>query len=127
MPFASGDTDDEFSFNFWTASSNTLELNGGFPNYASFNTYSWVVDEWYMLALTYNGTNAYRRSINGGTLSGPSFNGTIPNPLTGTITKVHMGKGIVGNYFNGAIDDVRIYDKVLSIAEIQALYNSALQ
>ena len=27
------------------------------------------------------------------------------------------------NYFNGLIDDVRIYDRALSAEEVQALYN----
>ena len=120
-----GDTDDEFTVGFWTNTYFTVEVNGGYPNYVRWNHAGWTVEQWYMLAITYDGTNVYRSSINGGALNAPnSFGGTVPNPLTGTVSKARVGNGIGANYFGGTIDDLRIYNRALSAAEIQAIYNA---
>ena len=59
--------------------------------------------------------------------------GSAPATLTGTQSTtaedVFIGKGGnlygTGNYFNGLIDDVRIYNKALSAQEIQNIYSAA--
>lgn len=48
--------------------------------------------------------------------------GTDRHPFQGT-APVYIGRWSNGNYFNGRIDDVRIYDRPLTDAEIQALTN----
>ena len=37
------------------------------------------------------------------------------------------GNGVWGEYFNGLIDDVRIYNRALTAAEIQTDMNTAVQ
>ena len=44
-------------------------------------------------------------------------------PATNSSGTVIIGKNNAGNYFNGTIDDVRIYNRSLSADEIKALYN----
>ena len=52
-------------------------------------------------------------------------NGDLGGNSVGHTHNVAFGKGPNGStrFFNGLIDDVRIYDRALSAAEVQALYN----
>ncbi|MFZ3077798.1 MAG: LamG domain-containing protein [Candidatus Aenigmatarchaeota archaeon] len=43
--------------------------------------------------------------------------------VTNASGNVVIGKDVSGNYFNGTIDEVRIYNRTLSAEEIKALYN----
>jgi hypothetical protein len=61
------------------------------------------------------------------------INGTLDTlqydwgPVTGTITgiqKLMLGRGTIGGYWDGLMDDVRIYGRQLSSSEIQDLYNN---
>jgi hypothetical protein len=78
---------------------------------------------WSYVAETWNGTNlnAYINGVN--VYSGQNNNGISPRAVT------HMTIGYCGGisaplYFLGSIDDVRIYNRALSAAEIQAMYNA---
>jgi len=77
---------------------------------------------WYHLAVTYNGANAYLY-INGS--STPSISGA----LTGAIANgaaLRLGDILATSYltqsFAGYLDDFRVYNRVLSAAEILLLY-----
>jgi len=75
-------------------------------------------DTWYYLACTYDGT-ALKFYIDG-TLRNttPMIGGTIPN----SGNDVWLGgNDIWGEYFDGILDETRIYNQALSQAEIQAL------
>ena len=39
------------------------------------------------------------------------------------IGAIRMGENVIDKYFDGIIDDIRIYNKALSEAEITSLYN----
>ena len=79
-----------------------------------------LLDEFYNIVATYNGSNFKIFS-----------NGTLENQIVATslptidVEPLHIG--FDGGYgyakFHGIIDDVRIYDRALSAAEVQALYN----
>ena len=45
-------------------------------------------------------------------------------PAWDTVNDWNIGKGSAGWYFNGALDEVRIYNRALSAQEITSLYNS---
>jgi hypothetical protein len=72
---------------------------------------------WYHCAFTYDGTNS-ALYVNGVacTLTG------VTTPQTGTPSIVRVGSWGSGEYFNGQIDDVRIYNRALTQAEITQVY-----
>jgi hypothetical protein len=55
-----------------------------------------------------------------------SYNACSPSSIllgTGYIGAATFdGSGPVGNFFSGSVDDVRIYNRALSAAEIAAMY-----
>jgi hypothetical protein len=80
---------------------------------------------WYHIVGTYD--------ANGGTNNLKIYiNGTVVNQTTATGTAVGNSANLAiganswctGDYFNGTIDDVRIYNRTLSAQEILAIYNN---
>ena len=54
------------------------------------------------------------------------LDGSLINPhvMSGSNEDLHIGHhGAWNKYFTGLLDEVRIYDRALSAAEVQALYN----
>jgi len=89
-------------------------------DYSSYalHIYGWERDlipvdlEWHHFAATYDGTNAVRYA------DGVSI-GSEPVTLATTST-FRMGKRVdTGGFFPGIVDDVRLYDKALTLEEIQ--------
>ena len=77
---------------------------------------------WHFVAMTFDG--AYVRLYIDGALQG-----TFYGPSLGFLSfeDLYIGeRGNNGNFFNGSIDDVRIYNRALSSSEITALYNGQL-
>jgi hypothetical protein len=73
---------------------------------------------WHHMVYTFNGTNhvLYLDGVQVGTST------TAPN--TGTPSGVYVGQnGFSNRYFPGLIDDVKIYDRALTAAEVAALYD----
>ena len=80
---------------------------------------SFVPDTWYHFAFTYNHTGiaGYK---NGAFISSAGRTGNI----TSTTNPLYIGQSSVGSYFfNGTIDEVMIFNRSLSTAEIQSIYN----
>lgn len=76
---------------------------------------------WYHIVGTWDGTtmNAY----NNGTLSGSLNPGASPD--TGGINAFEIGRNDnFGGYVNATLDDIRIYNRTLSVAEVNALYGT---
>ncbi|MDA3802876.1 MAG: LamG domain-containing protein [Patescibacteria group bacterium] len=76
---------------------------------------------WYHVFLLYDGSGNYKIYLNG------SLDSAWPNLGTsddlGAVRYIGMFTG-GSRYFNGSIDDVRIYNRALSESEIQSLYDS---
>lgn len=85
------------------------------------------LDTWYYIAATYSGS-AVRLYINGA--ENASSTGTV-NSLSQTARDLYIGVNNSANtvaantYFNGIIDEVRIWNRVLSAREINASYNAS--
>jgi prepilin-type N-terminal cleavage/methylation domain-containing protein len=84
------------------------------------------VNTWMFVAVTrviVSGTSTIVFYVNGNSVSGGTI-GSIYQPAIGSLG-VNIGRrSEVMNYFLGLIDDVRIYNRALSAAEISALYNA---
>jgi hypothetical protein len=74
-------------------------------------------NRWYHIVLTYDGT-VVQGHINGVVIHTSHKTGNIgENDLD-----FYIGRYTAGDFLNGTIDDVRIYDRALNEAEVQALY-----
>src|SRR5690606_29832260 len=81
----------------------------------------WTVDTWHHVAMTYDGTTA-RLYADGVEVS----NNTKTYNLV--LSVAHIGKHVNSSgWWSGTIDDVRIYDRALSAAEVAALMNASPQ
>ena len=80
-----------------------------------------VIGQTYHLAATYGG-GAMNLYVNGALVSDTTGLGPIP----ANSTEIHMGRGLSANRFGfrGVIDEVALYDKVLSAQRILAHYNA---
>jgi len=101
------------------------EIHAGFGDgttWRAFSTTTSIItnNAWNHVAATFNGTH-YNIYVDGNEeYSGTgSWTGECPNP-----SYAQLDIGRVDNYFNGTIDDVRVYPRDLSIEEINAIYSS---
>jgi len=81
-----------------------------------------AVDKWYYIVAVYDGTNILlfiNGDINSSTAIGSYF-----IQITNTNLNIGSSSSLI-QYFNGKIDDVRIYNRALSPAEIEATYNAS--
>ena len=97
------------------------------PTHLDFTTYgvadvqsdaiSWTTDQWYHVAVTYDGSNIafYLNGEAKGT-------GSASMNAWDTTNVLSIGKAHGGLYFQGRIDEVIIYNKVLTVSEITTLY-----
>src|SRR5439155_26687862 len=78
------------------------------------------LNTWSHLTSTYDGSNL-KFYVNGSPSQSVPFSGTI-DLSTGTL---QIGASYFGEYFKGFIDEVRIYNRALTDAEIQTIYQQA--
>ncbi|MBI2675376.1 MAG: LamG domain-containing protein [Candidatus Aenigmarchaeota archaeon] len=85
--------------------------------YTGFSNLS--IDKWYHLAATYDGA-AIRTYKNGALLDAQAFAGGY----TPTASSLMLGRASWNNsgYFNGTIDEVRLYNRTLSDSEVMEHY-----
>ena len=129
--FSKGNIGDPENSNFDLDLNPDSSIEGFFENNNGFNMQvnsnaKVALNQWSHIALRYDSsTNNFSIYINGSydTSTTTTYDpGSTTNPL-------HIG-GCVGtgcssaNFFNGTIDDIRIYDYSLSAEQISALYNS---
>jgi hypothetical protein len=81
------------------------------------------LNAWTHLAATYDGTTL-RLYVNGVEALSRAQTGN----MTASTNPLRIGgNGVWNEYFNGLVDDVRIYDRALTAAEIQADMNTPVQ
>ncbi len=74
---------------------------------------------WYYVVATANGTNI---SIYVNGIGNSMASTTLPG-----VSSNNLSIGYLGTYFNGSIDEVRIYNRALSASEIATQYNTSLR
>ncbi|MCU0913100.1 MAG: LamG domain-containing protein [Planctomycetes bacterium] len=80
------------------------------------------VQEWVHAALVYDGAEG-RIYVNG-VLDGQAV---VSGKIAESNNELRIGRGEPAGYFNGSIDDVRIYNRALTVAEIKQLDPPKLQ
>ena len=77
---------------------------------------TWQAGEWLHLAVTYNGTTA-KAYLNGREVGSVAKNWNL------VLSRAHIGRQVndYAEFWNGAVDDVRLYDHALTAAEVKAL------
>lgn len=95
--------------------------NGSGSNIAPSVSVGDISGKWHQVAFTVNRTGNYIFYFDGvfkGQLDASTKNGTIAN---GNLYIGEYGEALLG-YFHGSMDDVRLYNRVLSSAEMMELY-----
>jgi len=87
-----------------------------------FGTSALPTNTWTHLAVTYDKATL-RLYVNGVLASSVAYTGSIP---TSTYPLQIGGDSIYGQYFQGVIDEVRVYNRALSQSEIQTDMNTAV-
>jgi hypothetical protein len=80
------------------------------------------LNAWSHIAATFDGSNL-RLYANGSLVATTAISGSIP--VTTGVLRIG-GNSVWGEYFNGLIDDVRIYNRALTQPQIQADMNTAV-
>ncbi|MBU4299390.1 LamG domain-containing protein [Patescibacteria group bacterium] len=100
-----------FNYGAWTTSTNEEYTGSGIY---SFNT-------WHFVCVVNKGASYTKLYVDGKLDSQTELIGNLINP---TYFEIGRHPSNNGNYFNGSIDEVRIYNRVLNETEIRAIYNA---
>ena len=76
---------------------------------------------WHHVAGVYDGAAGTLNMYVDGALSNGTLTGSVPSAIYNSTQAIMIGAYNLGGYFNGSIDDVRIYNRVLTAPEITAL------
>lgn len=116
----------QYTGGFQLSLANGTELEGYIWNTTSFASATATnvvpLNQWSLVAETYDG-NTIRIYVNGSLVGSTAFSGTQAAPAYNVLIGDMGGYSGRGYNFVGNIDDVRLYNRVLSAAEIMALYN----
>ncbi|MBK8700511.1 MAG: DUF1573 domain-containing protein [Saprospiraceae bacterium] len=96
-----------------------IEVNTSSGNFATQGDLSIPFNQWALYNLVYDGSSLseYINGIKGKTIS-------ATGELT-SLSNIRIGDDGNNIFFNGQLDDVKVYRRALTDAEIQALYNSS--
>ena len=76
---------------------------------------------WHNVTVTFDGVSTYAMYLDGVSSSGGAWSGLSTALFTGNSTTIYIGqRGDNASFVNGLVDEVRIYSRVLSLAEIQS-------
>lgn len=82
------------------------------------------LNTWYHVAGVYDATAGILNIYVNGVLNNGSLVGTIPTSQFNQTVNVNIGRRTGGFYFNGTLDEIRVYNRALSVSEIQADMNT---
>ncbi len=85
-----------------------------------------ALNTWYHVAGVYNASAQTLDIYVNGVLDDGVLSGTVPGVQFDPNTSVTLGKRSGGFYFKGTIDEVRVYNRALTQAQIQSDMNSAV-
>jgi hypothetical protein len=85
-----------------------------------------ALNTWYYVAGVYDASGSTLNIYVNGVLDNGVLSGAVPASQFNQNVNVNIGRRTGGYYFNGIIDEVRIYNRALSPAEIQFDMNSPI-
>jgi hypothetical protein len=85
-----------------------------------------LLNVWYHVAGVYNATARTLDIYVNGVLDNGVLLGTVPASQVNSSVNVNIGRRTGGFYFNGVIDEVRIYNRALTASEIQTDMNTPI-
>lgn len=97
-------------------------INVGANDRSSNGTAALVTNTWAHLAMTFDGT-AIRVYVNGVLVRTTNVSGSL---ITSNSPLRIGGNSIWGEFFAGVIDDVRVYNRALTLAEVQTSMNTGV-
>jgi hypothetical protein len=117
-------TGSDRDFGFWMYSADNVKVYGLHQSSSRFG--SWIaylsipfdLNTWHYVVITIDSTGLQKAYADGQFIS--SYQGVASN--ANNSYPIWIGRS--DNYWSGLIDDVRIYNRALSDAEIQAIYNA---
>ena len=129
-PFISKGTDTSNRSHIWWHSDNTIFWNVSNGSNAYGVSSEPSHNAWHYFVMVFDGTKTGNSNRLKGYIDGVeqnlSFTGTIPATTASQSVDVLFGKAGEGaSYFDGKIDEVRIYNRALSTKEVRDLYNWA--
>lgn len=108
--------DSDYYLEGTSAPSGLPAMGGTFSSNPLYGTEALTTNTWSHLAATYDGATV-RLYVNGSQVASRSQTGAIP---TSASPLQIGGDSIYGQFFSGAIDEVRVYNVALTLAQIQA-------
>ena len=101
-----------------------FDVGNGSKEYKAAWNYPLNAGQWYHYVGTYDGSNI-KAYIDGQEVGSSSF---TSGDIASSMNTINIGRNPFygGDYFNGSIDDVRIYTRALTDQEILTLYNSSV-
>jgi hypothetical protein len=125
--YQGADLGSDVSFELWNDSNVYFEVGDGSNQYASIANTS---IDWQYLTMVFDGTqtgntNRLKCYING-VLLNVGYSGTIPSTsgVSNSVFSIGNSQGVGGNFSDGNIAQVSIYNRALSADEVQQNYNS---
>lgn len=105
-----------------------LELDSA-GNYQETTASNLTASVWYHVAGVYDSTSQTAKIYINGVEAPSSTSGTIPSSIGDDTGRFHIGAEdsttTTANFYDGIIDEARVYNRALSPAEIKSLYNWA--
>ncbi len=103
----------------------SVEFHREAPPYNLITGTGVAFDQWSHVAATYDGSTM-RVYINGTLVGQMADTGAVPtSPNTPVTVGALYNNGSLDSFFDGMLDDVRVYRRALNVADVAALYDSA--
>ena len=104
-----------------------LEIETG--NTVTSDAANLAASTFYHVAGVYDASTATAKIYINGSLAGTTPAGTIPSSITDDGGRFHIGSEdsttTAANFYDGVIDEARVYNRVLTLSEVEGLYNFA--
>jgi Concanavalin A-like lectin/glucanases superfamily/Bacterial Ig domain len=103
-----------------------VKVSGGAATAQRYSITVRALNTWYHVAGVYNATTLTLDIYVNGILDNGILRGIIPSSQVIPNINANIGRRAAGYYCNGIVDDVRVYDRALSQAEIRTIMNTPL-